>query len=1439
MAGPGSRAVGSAGGGSSSGGKRGREERGPGPTAEEDFEAFLGQFGVGVGAAAPSPSGAVVGFSCRSHPARLRESLEHALEANDAAQDSCILGLEDMLSRTELLHRALLPLVLAPTSAPSFAGTLNHESLVKVLLKVDCVQARVARLLLERLPSLSAEMEQNSTSRSDKRVEDLPRLVMHQLRWMDHLVDSSALTESILECMEVLSPDLQRDLIGYLPQIVEDKDYARVVEHLGDLTQDDPSMLTSVLDAYSSLPLPRQLLDTIVLDMLHLLESTDAGDLPMLLQFLLGSAGPETLQLVVQNLRAKLQLVPNDIPRRGNGYGDVLGGYGEEDTDSHEAETALQISSLHAAGTQKQSHDALTLDQMRHGLQLRPDVAKEFIKAIAASDGSGCHSAVDIWVLLCLHDSQQHGMKALRLFKKKVVRGCFTQALLAEAIEGRGGALENLFGSLLLLADALMREPQQAARRFGGRLYGLMFEHFPERYRQETLGALMTHIGSASCGEVDCALDVLEAAPTDLLRQFNPLLIGLLEPLKDLNNAQMRSVFRVLCRIECDLGVFISKNCHLNDMFFKRMGIAGALASAAHLGSARLLTSRRLSDATHLLDMARSSVENHSEAAAFFYNELCGIVTDASVSRDLVEMIGGFGADPLEKTFFDVISTTTGDLQRVHDMECCGTKIQVQYQHNLNGEGGEIALNLIKLLSSGDSRKRYEVRCLCPLLQLTTLATRSLQPDLNRIDALIGIASPECMHPVTLFLTFGHLLSSPTGAPMLLPTIGTVNQAKTASPPAQDLICRAFYGAVDWCRELINGFILESATQRVLVHRLDTLIQLEKDLIMLIGWCPLFDCGLPSSNATPAKQTSKGRKGKGKGKRKAAPDDKPQSEVIRQHLRATMRPLCRSVPLVLGFPAAADVDPYVARLLTEELLKHLSIALKSSKRKVKVPATPRSQLAYSFEIHLEPVELVTAYLDGGVFRALGQQFCDIEAILCGGNVETAAPMNIDYQEVELRPMLKLILDITQVLCSSAELMDTHASRATLKSALGCMIGSSEEFATGDVLADLAGHFQDLAPHVTQLSMAVHLLTTVELLLNTRRAVNSFSSSASQARLNPELPLRQSLGRMSFALLQRNWEAYRTSTVQFLVAQYLRNTPTMDLIEDEDGEEAEFNCPHILNTIEHLIEEVLDPFSVEASMSSAVNERFPTLTPSTFVFWVTPVLMQLNCVWGCFQLDPEAYPVVEDEPESAAADPLAFTLHMCNRVCKAFSRLIAYTKVVENMELFYSVLKEGCTFMSVLISKENFFDKACAKYQAEYLSLVKSAVQTVTRQLQSLINYAKRHQISNLLRLTPQAAKVMEQFIFSVKKISKNNKIESAMQIGTLRQRRPDGSFVPDEPEEESDSGPSSSNDDDDDDEDEEEEGDGQDHNPKTARPAASDYESDEDTIEVGGYSDDE
>ncbi|KAG5180668.1 hypothetical protein JKP88DRAFT_279357 [Tribonema minus] len=186
----------------------------------------LAQLSSAADGSGSNGTGAVVqGLPCTQHPSVLRRHLSAALEHEPATAAAFISGFAELLAaEQEWLQRALLP--LAVEVEVGISGVVQ-DSLVKVLLRVDCIQnlallskSDAIKLLVEKLSELAmaADGDDSRGAGTQDLSQDLPRLILTQMRWLDHLVDPGGLTEKLLEVLPVLPLALERDLIAYLPE---------------------------------------------------------------------------------------------------------------------------------------------------------------------------------------------------------------------------------------------------------------------------------------------------------------------------------------------------------------------------------------------------------------------------------------------------------------------------------------------------------------------------------------------------------------------------------------------------------------------------------------------------------------------------------------------------------------------------------------------------------------------------------------------------------------------------------------------------------------------------------------------------------------------------------------------------------------------------------------------------------------------------------------------------------------------------------------------------------------------------------------------------------------------------------------------------------------------------------------------------------------------
>lgn len=474
-------------------------------------------------------------------PANLRLFLERRLRFNKPAIEEFFSGLEAYLEEEAEFRRALLP--TRPTARTSNSsssssspyssysnistGSSAHlrvgqssrvgiggaESLVRILLGVECLQARVAGVLLERLP-MYMDAADDGDSDGIELPTSMPQLILSQLRWLDTVFNGQVLSSKLLEVLSICTPDIQRDIISAIPEIVDDASHEVVVEALKDVMTNDVQLTVPVLDALSNLSLPVHIADDVNKTVLTSLESANLDDLPVVIRFLLQTSNKDNIAEIIKVLRESLSFIgcqSSSNNSRANS-GSNSHGSGEE-RSSHGSNINSNGKHRANSGKGKAAQDmdsqapALVIDAIKNGIRFQKALAPAFLKELGKIKGGSEHKVLDIWILFLIYSVTGHQKPTELLFRKKIVSGAFSQELLHRSITYHSSCLESMHGSILAMAEAFVRFNKPKIRWAGGRMYFYLFQSFENHfYRQEVIGNIVTHIGSTCEAEMDTAI---------------------------------------------------------------------------------------------------------------------------------------------------------------------------------------------------------------------------------------------------------------------------------------------------------------------------------------------------------------------------------------------------------------------------------------------------------------------------------------------------------------------------------------------------------------------------------------------------------------------------------------------------------------------------------------------------------------------------------------------------------------------------------------------------------------------------------------------------------------------------------------------------------------------------------------------------------------------
>ncbi|KAL4366416.1 hypothetical protein GQ457_05G005000 [Hibiscus cannabinus] len=707
--------------------------------------------------------------SLPADPYKLRRHLSRLFSSSIDDRSVFLSGFSSYIQSPSNIRRVLI------SSHGSSFGPTRNESLVRHLLLVAPIQLDLQIMLLEKLPEYF-DIVPGDSQPSLSLEDDVARLIINQFRWLDFVVDPSSFTDKLLQVLSICPLHLKREIIGSLPEIIGDQNNKTVIDSLEQMLHEDPSVIVPVLDSFSNLNLDDQLQEQVITIALSCIRTIDAEHMPCLLRFLLLSATQQNVRRIISQIREHLKFVRiphNHTMQKNKLKGKVL-------VDNAEASI---------------------LDALRSSLQFKSLLCQEILKELNGLERPRDHKVIDIWLLVLLYTNGESVRKNIeKVFKKKIILGCIQEVMLDQCICGNKELAQEYFVAFLSLAEYILACKEQKARDFGIYMYILLFEEFADTYsRQEVLGALVTHVGSAVSFEVSSALQIMVSLSTKHARELIPLsshINGILDYLEGLTVENLYKVYEVfshmalLARSNADsvgsstaneLFIIVRKQVSHPDLKYKKMGLIGILKIVSCLGGESNATlsspfeKSNIDEAVELLEAGLESCKQSCLSLIFFYDELTAILQSNTLHPVIMDWIGKHLGE-FESLF---LSDLDGG-QLPSRISYCG--LEGELWMNLDGEVSPICLNILPLVSS--SQWNASLQFLPANFHLLSAVERlTNQGSLGGIDALLG-------------------------CPMLLPSYKYFSEAEWQSLTGKQkqMICLSLYYAVNWIRELLNAF---------------------------------------------------------------------------------------------------------------------------------------------------------------------------------------------------------------------------------------------------------------------------------------------------------------------------------------------------------------------------------------------------------------------------------------------------------------------------------------------------------------------------------------------------------------------------------------------------------------------------------------------------------
>ncbi|TYG62400.1 hypothetical protein ES288_D07G227600v1 [Gossypium darwinii] len=759
--------------------------------------------------------------SLPSDPYKLRRHLSRLFSSTDD-RSVFLSGFSSYIQSSSNLRRVLM------SSNGSNFGPARSESLVRHLLLVATIQLDLQIMLLEKLPEYFDVVPGDSQT-SLSLEDDVSRLIINQFRWLDFVVDPSSFIDKLLQVLSICPLHLKKEIIGSLPEIIGDQNNKTVIDSLEQMLHEDPSVIVPVLDSFSNLNLDDQLQEQVITIALSCIRTIDAEHMPCLLRFLLLSATQLNVRRIISQIREHLKFVRTPHNRT---------------IQKNKLKGKLVVDNTEAS----------ILDALRSSLQFKSLLCQEILKELNGLEKPRDHKVIDMWLLILLYTNGESMRKSVeKVFKKKIVEGCIQEVMLDQCICGNKELAQEYFLSFLSLSEYILACKEQKARDFGIYMYTLLFEEFADTYsRQEVLGALVTHVGSAVSFEVTSALQIMASLASKHARELIPLsyhINGILDYLEGLTIENLYKVYEVfshmalLARSSADclgssianeLFIIVRKQVGHPDLKYKKMGLIGILKIVSCLGVESNVTSSspfqksNAEEAVELLETGLESCKQSCLSLIFFYDELTAILESTTLHPIIMDWIGKHLGE-----FESIFLSDLDGGQLPSRIPYCG--LEGELWMNLDGEMSPICLNILPLASSSHELGIFS--CRNASLQflpanfhlLSTVERLTNQGSLGGIDALLG-------------------------CPMLLPSSKYFLEAEWQSLTGKQkqIICLSLYYAMNWIRELLNAFCtqvdgrFESISQtskddimQKLLKRMRNLVFLESLLSHSIRMCPV------------------------------------------------------------------------------------------------------------------------------------------------------------------------------------------------------------------------------------------------------------------------------------------------------------------------------------------------------------------------------------------------------------------------------------------------------------------------------------------------------------------------------------------------------------------------------------------------------------------------
>ncbi|KRY58097.1 Fanconi anemia group D2 protein [Trichinella britovi] len=358
---------------------------------------------------------------------------------------------------------------LLPTELPKNDEGIPEDSLIRLLLRVDELQADVAVCLLNILLKHSTQEPEN----------EFPQLIINQFRYLERIADSRKLFSHFLKIVEIAPAWIQQEIFYCLPELIADDFHDEAGSALLDLMVSNPMLTNSIFETICNLTLSLQLTHEIKEMISKSLSSIDVIQLPSRVKFLLQCNSLEDAVQTLEILREKL-----DFTRL---FGAYLLPVLKQDKDGSVQEALKLLSS--------------TIETAVHFSKFIAAAIVNFYNRKRWPPSEDSLKVFDLIMLFILTNSR-HYKQVKRILLFHIKAGHITGNVLSDTFHFKQ-LLEPYFSQLIKMASDLFESVESTAQRFASSLYVELF--------LDIITALLDHCTGEKAAVIGCAIDTLLA----------------------------------------------------------------------------------------------------------------------------------------------------------------------------------------------------------------------------------------------------------------------------------------------------------------------------------------------------------------------------------------------------------------------------------------------------------------------------------------------------------------------------------------------------------------------------------------------------------------------------------------------------------------------------------------------------------------------------------------------------------------------------------------------------------------------------------------------------------------------------------------------------------------------------------------------------------------